>query len=129
MSRIVATIVGFGIVVGLAVGACVAVVNDEDSLGRLQLVSHDYECADHDGCGEGNRRDKKTCFFGCDNIIIVPGLPGQDEPPRERAALVPPTPDKIIGGIQTMADAGINLGSTIARLVVDYVITVFRFLV
>ena len=44
-------------------------------------------------------------------------------------SLVPPTPDKIIGGIQTMADAGINLGSTIARLVVDYVITVFRFLV
>lgn len=44
-------------------------------------------------------------------------------------SLVPPTPDKIIQGIQVMADAGINLGTTIARLVVDYVITVFRFLV
>lgn len=44
-------------------------------------------------------------------------------------SLVPPTPDKIIGGIQIMADAGINLGTTIARLVIDYVVTVFRFIV
>jgi hypothetical protein len=43
-------------------------------------------------------------------------------------SLVPPTPDKIIAGIQLMADAGINLGTTIARLVIDYVVTVFRFL-
>lgn len=45
------------------------------------------------------------------------------------ASLIPPSPEKIINGIQVMADAGINLGSTMARLVVDYVITVFRFLV
>lgn len=44
-------------------------------------------------------------------------------------SLIPPTPEKIIGGIQVMADAGINLGTTMARLVVDYVVTVFRFLV
>lgn len=44
-------------------------------------------------------------------------------------SLIPPSPEKIIGGIQVMADAGINLGSTMARLVIDYVITVFRFIV
>ena len=44
-------------------------------------------------------------------------------------SLVPPTPDKVIAGIQALAEGGINMGSTIARLVVDYVITVFRFLV
>jgi hypothetical protein len=49
-----------------------------------------YRCMDHDYCGgdyyeEGdyedsrgsrNGRDKRTCFFGCDNIIVIPGLPG-----------------------------------------------------
>lgn len=45
------------------------------------------------------------------------------------SSLVPPSPDKIIGGIQLMTDAGIMLGTTIARLVVDYVVTVFRFIV
>jgi hypothetical protein len=44
-------------------------------------------------------------------------------------ALFPPTPDKIIGGIQIMAEAGMTLGTTIAQLVIDYVITVFRFIV
>lgn len=44
-------------------------------------------------------------------------------------SLVPPTPDKIINGIQVMADAGIKLGTTIAQLVIDYVVTVFRFIV
>lgn len=44
-------------------------------------------------------------------------------------SLVPPTPDKVIAGFQVMAEAGIKLGSTIAQLVVDYVVTVFRFLV
>jgi hypothetical protein len=44
-------------------------------------------------------------------------------------SLFPPSPDKIVEGIQLMADAGIELGTTIARLVVDYVVTVFRFVV
>lgn len=44
-------------------------------------------------------------------------------------SLFPPTPDKVIEGIQIMADAGIKLGTTIAQLVIDYVVTVFRFVV
>lgn len=44
-------------------------------------------------------------------------------------SLIPPTPEKIIAGIGLMADAGIDLGVTIARLVVDYVLAVFRFVV
>lgn len=45
------------------------------------------------------------------------------------ASLFPPTPERIIEGVQLMADAGINLGTTIATLVIDYVVTVFRFVV
>jgi hypothetical protein len=45
------------------------------------------------------------------------------------ASLFPPTPDKVIEGIQLMFEAGIKLGTTIAQLVGDYVLTVFRFLI
>lgn len=44
-------------------------------------------------------------------------------------SLFPPTPDKIIEGFQTMAKAGMDLGTTIAQLVIDFVVTVFRFMV
>lgn len=37
----------------------------------------DYECMNHEYCGDyDNDGDGETyCFFGCDNIIIIPGLP------------------------------------------------------
>jgi hypothetical protein len=44
-------------------------------------------------------------------------------------SLFPPTPDKIIQGFQTMADAGIKFGTDIARMTIDFVTTVFRFIV
>lgn len=44
-------------------------------------------------------------------------------------SLFPPSPDKIIQGFQTVADAGIKLGTDMARLVVDFITTVFRFIV
>lgn len=132
-----AGIIGWAIlaifVCGVVFAACIAAGHkDDDSLGRIRLVSHERCDPEYDDCGDDGRQ-KRTCFFGCDNIIIVPGLPGmggdQPPPPEERVSLVPPTPDKIIQGIQVMTDAGINLGTTIARLVVDYVVTVFRFIV
>ena len=118
---------------GVLVAGCVALVNDDDSLGRapVTLVAHHRACR-HRECDDRDGRDKRTCFFGCDNVIVVPGLPGMggdQPPPEERTSLVPPTPDKVIAGIQTMGDAGIKLGSTIAQLVIDYVVTVFRFIV
>ena len=132
-------LVGILVVLVLAMVGLFAICTDDEESMRLISVTgpayhEDGPCdPEYEDCGqdEGGRKDKRTCFFGCDNIIIVPGLPGQEQPPppEERAALIPPTPDKIIGGIQTMADAGINLGTTIARLVVDYVVTVFRFVV
>lgn len=134
-------LVGILVVLVLAMVGLFAICTDDEEALRMQLISvttpayhEDGPCnPEYEGCDEdeGGRKDKRTCLFGCDNIIIVPGLPGQEQPPppEERAALIPPTPDKIIGGIQTMADAGINLGTTIARLVVDYVVTVFRFIV
>jgi len=119
---------------------------DDHSLGRIQLVNHersrcdDYDCDDgYRGCDERgcyddgppddrDRGGKQTCFMAC--YITVPGLPGQDQPPpRERVSLFPPTPDKIIGGIQVMADAGMKLGNTIAQLTIDFVVTTLRFIV
>lgn len=101
---------------------------DDHSLGRLQLVSHHHRdrCDYDDECDRDG--GKQTCFMAC--YITVPGLPGQRPPPdNQPESLFPPTPDKIIGGIQIMGDAGIKLGSTIAQLVIDYVVTVFRFIV
>ena len=130
--------------IGLA-AVCTPGENDHGSLGRVELVSHRHrDRCDYDDCDD---RDggKQTCFMAC--YITVPGLPGQQEPPPDEraqnvaclvpapwhcdrpASLFPPTPDKIIGGIQIMGDAGIKLGSTIAQLVIDYVVTVFRFIV
>lgn len=102
---------------------------DDHGLGRPVLVSHHR---DRDRCDYEDECDrdggKQTCFMAC--YITVPGLPGQRPPPDEQPeSLFPPSPDKIIGGIQIMGDAGIKLGSTIAQLVIDYVVTVFRFIV
>lgn len=119
-------------VLGVLVAGCIAVVNDEDSLGPIRLVSHEQGCdPDYEPCEDEGRR-KETCFMFCDNIIVIPGLPGQEDPlpdGRARTSLFPPTPEKIFAGIQAMADAGINLGTQMARLVVDYVIGVMRFVV
>ena len=119
-------------IAGILVAGCFASIHNDDdhgSLGRVELISHRHRDCDYDDC-EDRDGGKQTCFMAC--YITVPGLPGQDQPSpdeRERVSLVPPTPDKIIGGIQVMGDAGIKLGSTIAQLVIDYVVTVFRFIV
>lgn len=103
-------IVGIVVVV-LAFIGLLALCNDSDGVDAMQqMANHEYCTADHDYCGgedpyygeggygrgyrEGddnrrggrNGRDKRTCLMGCDNIIIVPGLPGMgggDEPPPE----------------------------------------------
>lgn len=103
----------FGPVVGviviiLAFIGLLAACNDDNDVDAMQQASHEYCAASHDYCGgedpyyggddgpyyrEGddnrrggrNGRDKRTCLMGCDNIIIVPGLPGMggEEPPPE----------------------------------------------
>ena len=120
-------------VCGVVFAACIAAAHkDDNSLGRVELVSHRHrDRCDYDECDDRDRGGKQTCFMAC--YITVPGVPGMggDRPPPEErtTSLVPPTPDKIIGGIQAMGDAGIKLGSTMAQLVIDYVVTVMRFLV
>jgi hypothetical protein len=40
-------------------------------------VDHDdYECMSHDYCDYEDDDGESYCFLGCDNIIIIPGLPG-----------------------------------------------------
>lgn len=126
---------------------------DDHSLGKIQLASHErgrcydeYDCGDggedsggdggysggHQGYGGGGGRSgdndqrgdhncRNFCFYG----VPLPGGGGRDQP----QSLIPPTPDKIIQGFQTLVDAGINLGTTITKLVTDYVVTVFRFII
>lgn len=43
----------------------------------IPVDHNDYECMSHDYCDYEDDGDGETyCFFGCDNIIIIPGLPG-----------------------------------------------------
>jgi hypothetical protein len=105
---VIGWIVAIVFVLGLAVAGCIAVANDEDSLGRMQLVSHDYdggcwegECGGYDerngGYGDGRGGDGRfgggrsgdydggpgdDCRNFCDNIIYVPGTGGGEEQPR-----------------------------------------------
>lgn len=73
-------LVALGVVLLAGLGFCGdALFEDEDEVNDvgMELSSHDYCTADHDGCGYEdergrNGRDKRTCFFGCDNIIVVP---------------------------------------------------------
>jgi hypothetical protein len=44
-------------------------------------------------------------------------------------SLFPPTPDKIIEGMQVMFDSGVTLGTQIATLVFNFVTTTFKFIV
>jgi len=133
-----ALIIGIMIILILALVGLFAICTpgeDDHSLGKIQFVSHRHDdrgrCYEDEDCDDRDRGGKQTCFMAC--YIVIPNpMPGgeQPPPPDERTeSLVPPTPEKIIEGIQVMGDAGIKLGSTIAQLVIDYVVTVFRFLV
>jgi len=120
------------IVLGLALIGLFAVCTpgeDDHSLGRVELVSHHRCNPDYDDCDRDG--GKQTCFMAC--YIVIPNpMPGGDQrpPPDEQPqSLFPPTPEKIIGGIQTMGDAGIKLGSTIAQLTIDFVVTTMKFIV
>jgi len=119
------------IVLGLALIGLFAVCTpgeNDHSLGRVELVSHRRCNPDYDDCDDRGG-GKQTCFMACYIIIPTPGGDQRPPPDEQPQSLFPPTPDKIIGGIQIMGDAGIKLGSTIAQLVIDYVTTVFRFVV
>jgi len=117
---------------GVVFAACIAAGHkDDNSLGRVELISHHRDRCDYEEDCDDRGGGKQTCFMAC--YIVIPNpMPGGDQrpPPDEQPeSLFPPTPDKIIGGIQTMGDAGIKLGSTIAQLVIDYVTTVIKFVV
>lgn len=45
------------------------------------------------------------------------------------ASLFPPTPEKVIAGIQLMFEQGIALGTTIATLVMEFTLGVLKFVV
>ena len=117
---------------GALVAGCFAAVNDEDSLGHLQMVSHDYCAADHDGCGsdgnsggtyeggesgdmdqDGENNCRNFCFYG------VP-IPGQDQP-QSQSLFPVPTPDGVRQFVLSTIEAGIGLGRLFANATIDFV--------
>lgn len=131
--KVLAIIIGVVFLAGVLVAGCVALVNDDDSLGRVQLVSHRYEdpCRDYgdcDGGSDGNsggdyeggrsgdndqRGDhncRNFCFYG------VP-LPGQGQP----ESLFPPTPTGIRDFVLAVTKAGIEMGRLFADTTITFV--------
>lgn len=128
-----AAIVAVVFLLGALVASCVAVVNDEDSLGRVELVSHDYCAADHDGCDrggysggpsggyyeggesgdmdqDGENNCRNFCFYG----VPVPG--------QQPQSLFPvPTPDGVRQFVLSTIEAGIGLGRLFANATIDFV--------
>lgn len=127
-------LLGIVFLAGLLVAGCIAVFNDEESFASMQLVSHDYECMDHecggdwggpgsdgnsggryeggrggqdyDGDGDGNRC-RNFCFYGI--------------PEPERASLFPPTPEGVRAFVVSTIESGIALGRLFADATIEFV--------
>lgn len=121
---------------GALMAACVAVVNDEDSYGPIQVVSHRYEdpcgyedCGDDWGGGsdgnsggdyEGGRSGDQGDGDGqCRNFcnITVP-TPGDGQRPE---SLVPPTPEGVRDFVLAVTKAGIEMGRLFADTTITFV--------
>lgn len=137
--KVLAIVIGLIFLAGVVVAGCFALVNDEDSLGRIQLVSHhDYrgDCDDYRGNCRGNPdggSDGNTGYDGeggqggdtdqrgdhnCRNFCFY-GVPLPGSQPE---SLFPvPTP----GGVQKIVlatiEAGIGLGRLFANATIDFV--------
>lgn len=105
---------------GLVLGSTSAAWADRGDGRRERECRH--QCRDRDGDDEGERC---VGFIALCHAQIIPPPPGQPQP----ASLFPPSPAKIIAAFQAMADAGIALGTGMARLTVDFVTGLFKVLV
>jgi hypothetical protein len=132
--KVLAWAIGLVFLAGLLVASCVALVNDEDSMGRVQLVSHDYECQSHDGCDDwgGSGSDGNTGYGGeggqggdtdqrgdhnCRNFCFY-GVP---LPGAEPQSLFPPTPDGIRKFVLAAMQGGIEMGRLFADTTITFV--------
>lgn len=132
--KLVAIIVGAVFVLGALVAGCIAVVNDEDSLGPIQLVSHERDrcyddCGDDWGGGsdgnsggdyEGGRSGDQGNGDGqCRNFcnITVP-MPGDGQRPE---ALIPPTPAGVRDFVLAVTKSGIEMGRLFADTTITFV--------
>jgi hypothetical protein len=131
-----AVAIGFLALIGL-LAVCTPGENDH-SLGRLEFVSHDYECQSHE-CGggdgdnwgggsdgnsggdyeggrsgdndqRGDHNCRNFCFYG------VP-LPGQQQP----QSLFPPTPAGIRDFVLAVMKSGIEMGRLFADTTITFV--------
>jgi hypothetical protein len=117
----------------LALFAVCSLGDDDESLGRVQLVSHDYECQSHD-CGDdwGGGSDGNTGYGGgggqggdtdqrgdhnCRNFCFY-GIPAPGEQPQ---SLFPPTPEGIRDFVLATMQAGIEMGRLFADTTITFV--------
>lgn len=134
--KLVAIIAGVIFLLGVLVAGCIAVVNDDDSMGRVVLTSHRYEdpCDEYGDCedgggdyqggpsggryegGRGGENDQRGdhncrnfCFYG------VP-LPGQ-----QPESLFPPTPTGVRDFVLAVTKSGIEMGRLFADTTITFV--------
>lgn len=132
--KLVLIIVGVVFVLGALVAGCIAVVNDDNSLGSIRLVSHERDRC-YDDCGDdwgggsdgnsggdyeggrsgdndqrGDHNCRNFCFYG------VP-IPGQQQP----QSLFPPTPTGIRDFVLAVTKSGIEMGRLFADTTITFV--------
>jgi hypothetical protein len=79
------------------------------------------------GRRDGDRRDKRTCFMLCDDIIIVPtpwgpGQGGDKQPPDEQPqSLFPPSFEGIKSFVTATIKGGIDMGRMFADTTITFV--------
>lgn len=148
--KILAWVIAVVFACGVLVAACVAFVNDEDSLAPvpLRLVSHEYDegggdcygrdCGadDYDNRGEDNRRggispgpfDRSPVDFRDNRVVICfpfSNCRGEDdgrtEDPVRPMSLFPPTPDGIREFVTNTIMSSIELGRLFADTTITFV--------
>ncbi len=135
-------IIGFCVLFVFVAGTCAFCGDDDDnqhSMGRVVLVSHERDRCYYEDCGgdggdggysggnqgygggggrsgdyDGGPGD--DCRNACGNTIIVP-TPGG----KEKASLFPPTPVGIRDFVVNTTKAGLALGQAFADLTVKFV--------
>lgn len=138
--KAVLVVAGIIFVLGILVAGCFAVVNDEDSYARVELVSHRYDedpsCGYDEPCGdeggdyqggpsggryEGGRGGSDYDGDGdgnrCRNFCFygVP-LPGQ-----QQQSLFPPTPAGVRDFVLAVTKSGIEMGRLFADTTITFV--------
>lgn len=143
-------VIGIIFAAGMLVAGCIALVNDEDSIGPappFRFVSHERDCWDGD-CGQNydqwrnedrNRnRDRNRGAFSpgpfdrspveMHDVCVSLDCSGRDRDDRDRSreevapmSLFPPTPDGIRQFVVSTIKSGVEMGRLFAETTIAFV--------